>query len=65
MSVQSSSTASLKQWVRFMKPGPQHLKVSLKSVFDQTGRPKTLSVQWHHPVINGSRKFQDKEPLVC
>lgn len=65
MSVQFFYTASLKQYMQVMKPGPQHLKVSLKSVFHQTGCPKILGVQWHHPDINGSRKFQDKEPLVC
>jgi hypothetical protein len=58
-------TASLKQYLQVMKQGPQHLKVSLKSVFHQTGRPKILGVQWRHPVINGSRIFQNKEPLVC
>ena len=47
-----------------MKPGPQHLKVPLKSVFHQTGRPKILGAQWRHAVINVPRKFQDKEPLV-
>jgi len=64
MFVQFSPTASLKQHLEVMKPGPQLLKVPLKSVFHQTGRPKILGVQWHHAVINVPRKFQDKEPLV-